>query len=84
MALTTIYFTVTNDLTYDQRMNRICTSLAAHGYNVVLVGRRRKQSQPLRKEKYQQKRLRCWFQKGKVFYAEYNFRLFFYLLCLRN
>ena len=83
MALTTIYFTVTNDLTYDQRMNRICTSLADHGYNVVLVGRRRKQSQPLRKEKYQQKRLRCWFQKGKLFYAEYNFRLFFYLLFRR-
>lgn len=71
---------MTNDLSYDQRMNRICTSLAEHGYDVTLVGRRLPRSLPLRQEKYKQKRLYCWFRKGQWFYAEYNTRLFFYLL----
>ncbi len=61
-------------------MNRICTSLAENGYDVVLVGRKLPSSLPLRQEKFRQKRLRCWFKKGKFFYAEYNARLFFYLL----
>ncbi len=34
-----IFCTVTNDLNYDQRMIRICTSLVRAGYEVVLVGR---------------------------------------------
>ena len=79
-ALKKIYFTVTNDLVYDQRMNRICSSLAKAGFDVVLVGRRLKRSLPLRKENYQQTRIKCWFNKGKLFYFEYNLRLFFFLL----
>lgn len=75
-----IYFTVTNDLTYDQRMKRICTSLAENGYAVTLVGFRKRNSQPLREEKFFQKRLSLFFQKGKLFYAEVNLRLFIYLL----
>lgn len=75
-----LFFTVTNDLSYDQRMNRICTSLAENGYDVTLVGYTRTASPPLKKEKYRQKRINCWFKKGKFFYAEYNARLFFYLL----
>ncbi len=75
-----IYFTVTNDLTYDQRMSRICTSLAQNGYAVTLVGRKLKSSLPLTQKKFKQKRIRCWFNKGKLFYAEYNVRLFFFLL----
>lgn len=75
-----IFFTVTNDLTYDQRMQRICTSLAENGYAVTLVGRKLSASLPLREKKYKQKRLRCWFKKGKWFYAEFNIRLFFFLL----
>ena len=78
-----IYFTVTNDLTYDQRMNRICRTLAENAYDVVLVGRRLPYSRPLRKEPYRQKRLQCFFKKGKWFYAEYNFRLFLYLFFRR-
>ena len=78
-----IYFTVTNDLTYDQRMQRICTSLARNGYAVALVGRKLISSLPLSEKKFKQKRIRCWFNKGKWFYAEYNFRLFFFLLFKR-
>lgn len=61
-------------------MHRICTSLAEHGYSVTLVGRQLRHSPSLRKEKFSQKRLRCLFTKGKLFYLEYNIRLFFYLL----
>ena len=76
----TIYLTVTNDLNYDQRMIRICSSLSRAGYSVVLVGRKMSGSAALKPMAFQQKRLPCWFQKGKLFYAEYNLRLFLYLL----
>ena len=75
-----IYFTVTNDLTYDQRMHRICTTLAENGYSVTLVGRKLPTSAPLTAKKFAQKRIRCWFNKSKWFYAEYNIRLLFFLL----
>lgn len=75
-----IYFTVTNDLTYDQRMNRICNSLAENGYAVTLVGRKLKSSLPLQQKNFQQKRLKCIFNKGPLFYFEYNLRLFIFLL----
>lgn len=75
-----IICTVTNDLTYDQRMIRISSSLARAGYAVLLTGRQRRASQPLREEAFRQKRLRCHFEKGKLFYIEYNLRLFFFLL----
>ena len=75
-----IFFTVTNDLSYDQRMQRICTSLAENGYAVTLVGRKLSSSLPLTQTKYRQKRIRCWFNKGKSFYFEYNLRLIVYLM----
>ncbi len=75
-----IICTVTNDLTYDQRMIRICDSLARAGYWVILVGREKRTSVALEERRFQQKRLHCWFEKGKLFYAEYNLRLFLFLL----
>lgn len=78
--LKTILCTVTNDLTYDQRMIRICTSLSAAGYGVQLIGRKRPNSKPLKDQPFEQHRLRCWFEQGKLFYLEYNIRLAFYLL----
>ena len=75
-----IYFTVTNDLNFDQRMHRICTSLAQSGFEVVIVGRVLKSSLPLEKKNFRQKRIRCLFNKGFLFYSEYNLRLFLYLL----
>ncbi len=75
-----IIFTVTNDLSYDQRMIRICTTLANEGFDVELIGRRKKNSTPLPDKTYKQTRLFCWFSKGKLFYIEYNLRLFFFLL----
>jgi hypothetical protein len=75
-----LLFAVTTDLSYDQRMQRICGSLARAGYRVVLVGWQRKSSPPLMPQLYAQHRLRGWFQHGKLFYLEYNLRLLWYLL----
>lgn len=61
-------------------MHRICHSLATNGYEVTLVGRKLSTSLPLEKKSFHQKRIRCWFNKKKWFYAEYNIRLFFFLL----
>ena len=75
-----LVFAVTTDLCFDQRMQRICGSLSAAGYRVLLVGRVRPGSPPLTAQPYQQHRLHGWFQKGKLFYLEYNLRLLLYLL----
>lgn len=64
-------------------MHRICGSMTALGYQVTLVGRKRKHSAPLTATSFQQKRLWCGFDKGFAFYATYNLRLFFYLLFTR-
>ena len=79
-----VVFTVTNDLSYDQRMHRICTTLAENNYDVLLVGRKRRSSIPLTPEIFKQKRIRCIFNKGFLFYAEYNFRLFIYLMTIKT
>lgn len=76
----TIVFTVTNDLSYDQRMERTCSALADHGYRVILVGRKHSKSKDLDKRNFQQHRIPCIFTKGKLFYLEYNFKLLWYLL----
>ena len=80
MTVKRILFTVTNDLNYDQRMQRLCGTLADSGYDVTLIGRKLKTSLPLSSKKYKQRRLNCWYSKGKLFYAEFNIRLFFFLL----
>ncbi len=79
-----LVFTVTNDLCYDQRMQRICSTLSAEGYEVTLVGRFRKTSPLLPAADYRQVRLVCWFDQGKLFYLEYNFRLFWWLLLQKS
>tara|TARA_R110002050_G_scaffold190268_2_gene324917 strand:- start:765 stop:1850 length:1086 start_codon:yes stop_codon:yes gene_type:complete len=71
---------VTNDLHQDQRMNRICTALVGAGYDVTLIGRKRKSSYALDKKPFHRLRLNCWFEHSILFYAEYNIRLFFHLL----
>ena len=78
-----IILTVTNDLAYDQRMMRICGSLAKAGHEVELVGRLRPGSLPLPEMPYRQTRLPCYFEKGKLFYIEYNLRLLVWLIFRR-
>jgi len=75
-----LVFAVTNELNYDQRMIRICTSLTKAGYSVTLIGWRWSTSQPLVPRPFAQKRLFCFFRAGKLLYLEYNLRLLIYLL----
>jgi glycosyltransferase involved in cell wall biosynthesis len=75
-----LVFTVTNHLNFDQRMQRICGSLAQNGYQVLLVGRSMKGQPPLAKLGFEQHRLKCWNSKGPLMYLEFNLRLFFFLL----
>jgi glycosyltransferase involved in cell wall biosynthesis len=74
---------VTNDLYTDNRVNKICLFLVEEGYDVLLVGRLRKNSLPLASRAYKTKRLKLLFDKGPLFYASYNLRLFFFLLVQR-
>ncbi len=75
-----IVCTVTNDLNYDQRMIRICTSLSDAGYHVTLVGFERKNSKPIIPRPFEQIRLPIIAEQGKLMYAHYWFVLFRFLL----
>lgn len=59
---------------------RICNALCEFGYEVTLVGRVQKKSIALNTESFKQYRLKCYFNKGILFYLEFNFRLLMYLL----
>ncbi len=61
-------------------MQRICGTLADNGFEVILTGRKLKDSKELSSQPFQQKRIQCAFNSGFVFYAEYNLRLFLWLL----
>ncbi|WP_420460261.1 glycosyltransferase family 4 protein [Neolewinella sp.] len=74
-----IICTVTNDLSHDQRMHRICSSLQQAGHQVQLVGRLLPTSMPLPDHPYVTHRLRCRYTSGKLFYLEFNYRLYRYL-----
>ena len=82
--MTKIVCTVTTDLNYDQRMIRICSALADAGYEVTLVGRKRKHTKEFSDKPYKQVHLSGWFENGFLFYAEYNISLFFYLLLISS
>lgn len=71
---------VTNDLYTDQRVHKVCLFLESQGFSVLLVGRKRKSSKVLEPRTYKTKRVNLFFDKGAKFYAEYNFRLFWYLI----
>lgn len=75
-----IIITVTNDLTTDQRVNRIASSLMKEGFEILVVGRQRSNSLNLTQRPYETLRLNLLFEKGPLFYAEYNIRLFFFIL----
>lgn len=75
-----IAFLVSNDLVYDQRMIRICSTLGKNGYKVSLIGRVKANSKPIVENiDFFQIRLNCWVEKGILFYFLLNLRLFLFL-----
>lgn len=77
-----VILSVTNDLSTDQRVDKVARSLQKMGFQVVLIGRLLPESVPLRRD-YPCHRMKLWFRKGALFYAEYNLRLFFLLMTTR-
>jgi len=75
-----VVLSVTNDLTIDNRLHKVCTTLHNNGYEVKLVGRNRPSSVSLKPRAYKTHRISMMFDRGKLFYIEYNFKLFWYLL----
>ena len=75
-----IIISVTNDLIADNRVHKVATSLCKNNYNILLIGRKLKKSSKIKERNYKCKRIKLIFNKGALFYAEYNFRLFWLLL----
>lgn len=73
---------VSNDLATDQRVRKQCASMMEIGCVPLLIGRLLPDSMPIDRP-YPVKRMKLWFNKGPLFYAELNIRLFFGLLTTR-
>jgi glycosyltransferase involved in cell wall biosynthesis len=75
-----IIISVISDLVTDQRVHKVATSLYNNGFDVLVIGAKRKHSNTLEKKEYKRKRISLIFQKTFLMYLEWNFRLLFVLL----
>lgn len=80
----TVILSVTNDLIGDRRVDKVIQSLQKIGFKTILIGRKLKNSKKINKRKYKTIRLKLFFTKGALFYAEYNIRLFCLLIFKRT
>lgn len=71
---------VINDLVTDQRVDKTASVLVDLGFDVLMVGRRKTDSPHMPERDYETIRMRLLWEKGPLFYAEYNIRLLFLLL----
>lgn len=70
---------VSNDLTFDQRVRKTCDSMLSEGYQIELLGVKKRESRDIIRS-YKTIRLHVFFSKGRLFYAMLNLRLLFYIL----
>lgn len=75
-----VIISVINDLVTDQRVDKTAGVLVDLGFEVLMVGRRKTDSPRMPERAYEVIRMRLLWEKGPLFYAEYNIRLFFLLL----
>jgi glycosyltransferase involved in cell wall biosynthesis len=75
-----VYITVINDLVTDQRVHRVVEMLQDQGLDVTCVGRKLRRSPDLEGVSFRHRRFRMLFNRGALFYACYNVRLFLYLM----
>jgi glycosyltransferase involved in cell wall biosynthesis len=78
-----VIISVTSDLSNDQRVDRMASALMEMGFTVSLVGRQRRDSPPLEPRAYPARRLRFYFERGKLFYLMYALKMFWWLLFQR-
>jgi glycosyltransferase involved in cell wall biosynthesis len=75
----TIISAATSDLFTDQRVLKTAYTLYNQGYNITVTGRLLNNRGELNVP-FKSKRFKLHFNKGFLFYAEYNIRLFIFLL----
>ena len=73
-----IAISVINDLHSDQRVHRTCMAWEERGYEVILIGRKYPNSKELNRT-YKIHRFNCFWNKGPLFYIEYQIRLWAFL-----
>ncbi len=74
-----IIVSITNDISTDQRVEKVCNTLYNAGYEILLIGRNNKNSKPINRN-YKTRRINILFKKSFLFYVEFNIKLFFILL----
>jgi glycosyltransferase involved in cell wall biosynthesis len=79
-----ITISVINDLVTDQRVLRMAGTLAGEGYYIFLIGRKPDIGSPEPETNLTYHRFRLLFNRGPLFYAVYNIRLFWFLLFTRR
>tara|TARA_R110002126_G_scaffold277560_1_gene423471 strand:+ start:27317 stop:28414 length:1098 start_codon:yes stop_codon:yes gene_type:complete len=74
-----IFVAVTNDISTDYRVHKICNYLISKNFNVDVFGRVLPNTIDVKRD-YKIIRKKHFFNNEAWFYAEYNIRLFFYLI----
>jgi glycosyltransferase involved in cell wall biosynthesis len=79
-----VVMSVISDLATDQRVHKVAVYLQDKGADLLVVGRKFKDSPQLTARPYKVHRISCWFRKGVLQYAEFNFKLLIFLLRVKT
>lgn len=75
-----IIVSVISDVVTDRRVQKECNTLHKMGYEVLLIGRKSKNTFLLNELNYKVIRFKNLFRSGPLMYLVFNIQLFFYLL----